>query len=143
VPTEKPRGQPKPPAVQPIAPTLNSPGYALWIPEWFPALTNKLLTCHWAKAGRLKQADKDVVALYFGRSGIPTALSKRRVDLHFIVPEGKRRWDEDAAWKSGLDSLAACQALRDDGPKWCKQGDVFWSRAMSEAWGTQILLRDL
>jgi hypothetical protein len=134
---EKPRAQPKPAKIE-----GPEPAYCLWIPWWFPTTSNKLLTCHWAKAGRMKQADKDMIAAYFSRSGIPTALMKRRVDLHCIVPAGKRREDEDAFWKSGLDALVACGALKDDSPRWCEKGRVYWSRALSGVWGIMVLLRD-
>ena len=116
---------------------------AVFIPGWFPTPLNKLMGGHWGTAHRRKSADAETVCRSVRAGGIVPASGPRRVDLHLVVPKGKRRCDRDAFWKSSKDALVQCGALVDDTPRLCRDGQTTFSRADDEFCGTLILLEDL
>lgn len=109
------------------------------IPDWHPTPLNKLMTTHWAKAGRMKKVDRGMVAAYF--CSTPKAIKPRQMDLHIYLAKGQRACDPDAYLKSLLDALVHCGALKDDSAKWCRIGAIEFTRADSPA--TRIVLTDL
>lgn len=121
------------------------PCQSLWIPNWTPALLNQVMRGHWSNGGRLKKADKDIVAFYFSQAGLTKATGPRRVSMVFILPKGKRMFDRDAPWKSAKDALAACGALLEDTPRLCIDGPVSYARAIGaeSVVGTLICLEDI
>jgi predicted amidohydrolase len=116
---------------------------ALFVPSWFPTPLNKLLTCHWGKAGRMKAADAALVALAARQAGIRPATGPRRLDMHLILPKGKRVADTDAYWKVAKDALVGCHVLVDDTRRLCRDGQITFSRAETDFWGTLIVLTDV
>ena len=110
------------------------------IPRWRPTSLNSLMNSHWAKAARMKKADKSMVAIYC--SGMPKAKGKRRVTFNILLGKGQRRTDPDACLKSGLDALVACGMLVDDSDKYCEIMPVTQFR--KPGWyGTLIALEDI
>ncbi len=123
---------------------LQGPCQSIWIPNWQPALLNKLMQGHWGNSARQKKADKQIVAFYFAQSGIPKATGPRRLSMMFVLAKGKRLFDRDAPWKSTKDALAACGALWDDTPALCVDGSVSYARALLECTaGTLLMLEDI
>ncbi len=123
---------------------VQGPCQSIWIPNWTPALLNKVMHGHWSNGARLKRADKSIVAFYFAQSGIPKATGPRRLSMLFVLAKGKRLFDRDAPWKSAKDALADCGALLDDTPALCVDGAVSYARALLECTaGSLILLEDL
>ncbi len=124
---------------------LQGPCQSIWIPGWFPAPMNKLTTSngHWSTTGRLKKADKDIIAAYSVYA--TKATGPRKVSILLILPKGKRMPDEDSLEKSVWDSLVHCGRLVNDSPKWCRRGaPPAYARALLECQpGTVILLEDL
>jgi len=82
------------------------------IPNWVPARLNQLLGGHWAKAARLKRADRDTLALAFRQT--PRATGRRRVAFTITLGPRMRAGDSDAYFKSLLDGLVQCGQLVDD-----------------------------
>lgn len=91
--------------------------WTLNIPGWHPTPLNKLLG-HWAKAGRLKSHDKEIIGKAVMAGGIPEAFAKRKIELLIIHPPGKRFCDPDAYSKSLLDALTANKVLFNDSHQW-------------------------
>ncbi len=121
-----------------------TPAFAFWVPSFVPTTLNKLMTCHWGTAGRLKQDDKEMIGTYFKCSGIPKATGPRRLSFMVVLPKGKRFPDKDSFPKVVRDALKSCGALLDDTPRLCLDGKVSYARAMGEdAWGTLVLLEDV
>ncbi len=115
--------------------------YVIDIPNWHPTPLNKLLTCHWAKAGRLKKADRDMVAFYAKVANVPPAEGRRRVSLTITLAPGQRGGDTDAYWKALLDSCVACGLLKNDNRQWCELAPVAFQRG--ETRSTRIELEDM
>lgn len=89
------------------------------IPDWHPTTLNALLEVHWAKAGRLKRGDAELVAYYLKIAGVTAATRKRRLTYTIVYKAGPGgRADSDAHDKSFRDALTLCGALVDDSPKW-------------------------
>lgn len=115
----------------------------LWLPGWAPASLNSLLGHH-MKAARLKSADREMVRRAVLVHDARKATGRRKVDLHLVMEQGRRRTDPDSAWKSCLDSLVSAGLLVDDNPTKCVLGRVTHSKALDGApWGTFILLEDV
>lgn len=110
------------------------------IPGWRPTPLNQLLG-HWARAYHAKRHDAEVIAVACLACGVPSAACRRRVDLEIVLPKGVRAYDHDAHWKSLLDGLVECGALRNDSPAWCHQGEVRIARG--ERLVTYVWLEDL
>jgi hypothetical protein len=144
---EMPKNSPKQAIRAPVSPTLNSPGYALWIPEWRPTLVNELRATpyrHWSAPYKKLKRDKKVIEEAFVRSGQPKAWGPRRVSLLFVMPKKARMFDRDAPRKSINDALVACGALINDSPAYCYEGPVHYARALLDCtWGTLIQLVEI
>lgn len=117
--------------------------HAMFIPGWLPCSLNKLLGSHWAKAGRMKAADREQIAAAVKVYGIPVAQCKRRIDVTYILPPGKRASDPDSQYKSLLDALVHAGALRNDSHVWAEPRTPRVARGPAEAAGTLVLLEDL
>jgi Holliday junction resolvase RusA-like endonuclease len=101
--------------------------WGMEIPNWRPAALNELMGNH-GKAGRLKQADRNVVIGYAKLRRIPAAMVKRRVSLTITLPKGQRRWDVDAFQKSVLDACKHAGIIVDDRDLWVEWGGVKYER---------------
>jgi Holliday junction resolvase RusA-like endonuclease len=117
----------------------------LYLPNYSPISQNELQEAHWAARARMKKSDMEIIAYYAtlqGLMGGPLPDCKRRVELRFVVPKGKRRCDGDNVKKSLLDALVACGLLRNDSPVWCESPEPVWARSEStrEAF---VILTDL
>lgn len=118
---------------------------SLRIENWHPARLNQFMGRHWSGGHKLKKLDREVLFLATG----PTCKynqyeGRRRVSLHLILKPGQRSGDPDAYWKSLLDALVACHALRNDSNRYCELGPVTFGRAKKgEWWGTVITLEEL
>lgn len=96
---------------------------------------------HWAVRCKLKKRDREWIGALAKVNGLVPATGKRRVSLLITLAKGKRRPDEDAWWKSILDSLFKAKMLVQDSPKWCKTGDVTYERTGKN--GMVITLEDI
>jgi Holliday junction resolvase RusA-like endonuclease len=116
---------------------------AVYVVEFRGHLTplNRLVGCHWGTAQRRKKADKAVVALACKLAGVPPAVTRRRVSLVVTLAPRQRAPDSDAWFKSLLDALTACHAVKDDNPVWCELGPVTYARGPARR--TTITLEDL
>lgn len=114
--------------------------FVIEIPDWHPARTNQLyekafgaVTTYRFAGGRLvprtfrpprkkKNLDAQIVAHYAKLAEIQPATYKRRVHLHLVFANGSRArmGDVDAYWKSLLDALQKCKAIRNDNDTWCQ-----------------------
>ena len=126
-----------------LAPATSHGGarFEVTIPGWHPTTLNELMNCHVMKAGRLKDADKLNIAEACYRGNVTAAIGKRRVSLIVTYAKGARRHDKDAWWKSTLDALVRCQALRNDSVHWVEHGAIEYVRASERAFG--IVLEDV
>jgi len=86
----------------------------LWIPGWHPTPLNKLLRSHWGTAAKLKAKDRKIITTAARAYGVAPAPGRRKVSLFLVLGKGQRAADPDAFWKSTLDALVACGALKDD-----------------------------
>lgn len=98
------------------------------IDHWHPTPLNELLNCHWAERGRKKKADAQIVGVSVRGADVPRASLPRLVALEITLGKGQRAADPDAYWKSLLDGLVACGALKDDSRQWCHLGEVSFVR---------------
>jgi Holliday junction resolvase RusA-like endonuclease len=117
--------------------------YTLHIPRWQPRRLNELLSCHWAKAARLKRADRQMIAAYARKAKTPQATGKRRVMLTILLKPHQRGADPDAYHKSYLDSLVYAGLLIDDNRQHVELAPVQYRRAGEQDWGTIVALEDI
>jgi hypothetical protein len=115
--------------------------FGIIIPDFAPTRTNALLGSHWAKAGRLKRIDREMIGGYFLVGRFPKATGKRRVRLRVVVDGVGRMGDPDGYLKSCLDALVKCGALLDDSARWCELETPVVERGDSPR--TEIILTDL
>lgn len=115
--------------------------HTLTIADWHPRRLNELLGCHWAKAGRLKKADRQLIAVMANNANTPKATGKRRVRLHLVLAPRQRAGDPDCYWKSLLDALTACGLLVDDNRQGVELIAPTFSRGPRKA--TVITLEDI
>jgi hypothetical protein len=116
--------------------------YRITIPKWRPTRDNQLSGgSHWAKKNRLKKTDKDFVATYAMRLGIPPATGKRRVSLEITLSGRQKETDPWAYCKSLLDALVACRMLVDDSARFVEFVPATYTRG--DDGGTVIVLEDL
>jgi hypothetical protein len=119
----------------------NPPWIELHIPRWHPATLNKLVR-NYQQASRLKGLDRQMIAVHY----MPYPAcgeTKRRVTLTITLQPGKRAPDPDAYWKSTLDGLVKCGALKNDSHKWVMLAPVIYVRGTDTDWGTDIVLEDM
>ncbi len=105
--------------------------FTIRIPSWSPVPLNQLLSKHWGKRGKIKNADAAIIGTYFLLSGTPVATGKRRVSIHVVWAAGKRMPDPDSLLKSTNDGLVKCGALKNDSAAWSEIGEVSFSRGNS------------
>lgn len=117
--------------------------HAIFIPGFFPTPLNKLLSSHWSFASKLKLEDREKVAIACKLYGTPPAECKRRIDVTYIMPPGKRAIDPDGTYKSLLDALVHAGALKNDSHVWAEPRTPRVARGPVEAAGTLVLLEDL
>lgn len=108
------------------------------IPNWHPARLNELMRGHWSNGARRKRADRATIANYCRLANVPPAESKRRVRLTIVLGKGQRGGDPDAYWKTTLDALTKCKALKDDNRQWCELVPVEFDRAEAKATVIQL-----
>ena len=113
--------------------------HVLTIDGWRPVSLNYLLKSHWAKRGRRKRRDRDMVALHALSQCVPQATGRRRISVQV---EGMGPLpDPDNLLKSLLDALIGCQLLVDDSGAWCELGTIEVVRGRADR--TVITLEDL
>jgi Holliday junction resolvase RusA-like endonuclease len=115
--------------------------HKLKIDGWIPTSANRWAGHHWTVKHRYKKADREIIAVYAARDGIPRATGRRRVDLVVVLAKGQRTPDADNLWKSTLDGLVACGLLTDDNSRGVELGTVRFLRGEKRA--TRIDLHDL
>ncbi len=108
------------------------------VKNWVPTPLNRLMTCHWANAGRLKKLD--LMVLQVASNGLPRAAGKRRVRMTVTLSKYQRAPDPDALWKTTLDALVHARMLINDSHLWCELDPVEFMRGTEQA--TTILLMD-
>ena len=91
------------------------------------ARLNQLLG-DWRSAARLKKRDRAIVALACHEAGVLPAEGRRHVSLCVTLGPRQRAADPDAYFKSLLDALTSCGALRDDSRQWVELGAVTFER---------------
>lgn len=124
------------------APTAAATGrWELFLRGFRPASLNELLSGGRWGAARLKKRDRQWIGFAAHLARVPRATGRRRVSLHITLPASQRRWDEDALYKSALDSCVSAGLLIDDGPKWCALGPVTYERTGTLS--TTITLEEL
>jgi hypothetical protein len=92
--------------------------YRVEIPGWWPSLLNHFIYRHWSVMSRMKRQDRETLYMACLAAGVRRADGKRRVTLTLVLGPRQRRCDGDAPWKSLLDGMTKCGALRDDSPDW-------------------------
>ncbi len=123
-----------------LAPDPRAAGrWTLTIEGWHPTPLNKLLTSHWAKAGRMKKAD--AATIEHELKSVPVATMPRRVSLRIILEPRQRACDPDAYWKSLLDAMVAAGKLVDDNRQWCETTPVEFERGKAKA--TILTIEDI
>lgn len=109
--------------------------------DWHPARLNELLNVHWAKAAKRKKADRDMLFVCCHNQGVTVAKRKRLVEMTIRLAPKQRAGDPDCYWKSTLDALVHCGAIKNDSHKWVELAPVKFERAESKS--TTIYLTDL
>lgn len=109
--------------------------------NWTPVRLNQLIGYHPMTAHRHKRKDRDLIHVYCLRAGITKATGKRRVHLTIMIPPRGRAADPDAYWKSLLDGLVHCGALKGDSRQWVELAPVTFIKAQHK--GTLITLEDI
>ncbi len=102
--------------------------WTIRIPGWHPTSVNKLIGGHWSIGRKKKKADMAVIGLYVQRCGIPPAVGKRKVSVHFVLAPKQRASDPDNVCKVLFDGLVHAGAIRDDNRKWIEQTPPTFSR---------------
>lgn len=115
--------------------------WTVGIPGWHPRRVNEWDGRHWASRSRAKKSDRQVVALCCLAARVPPASCRRRVTLTITLGPRQRGADPDSYWKSLLDALVACGALRDDRKEWVELAPVRYDRGPARA--SRITLEDL
>lgn len=115
--------------------------YRIVIPNWRPSNLNAMHRVHWAARGRMKRADREMIAAYAKLAETPWAKTKRRVSMEITITGRQQSTDPDALWKSTLDGLVACGLLEDDSAEWCELGGV--SHTRGDKTETIIVLEDI
>ncbi len=108
------------------------------IAGWHPARLNHLMRGHWSNGHRLKRLDKNLVALSVLGAGVPRAEDRRKVELTIVLGPRMRGGDPDAYWKSLLDALVACGALKGDSKEWVEYEQPTYARSAQHATLIQI-----
>jgi hypothetical protein len=135
--------------------------YVIEIPDWHPIKANqlhergfgqatttrivggRLVSKHYYRKRKAKADDAAMIGTYVKVAELPPATYKRRVHLalHFKQGSRERGGDVDAYWKSLLDGLQACKAIRNDNHLWCEIMPVTFTRGDERK--TVITLTDL
>jgi hypothetical protein len=113
--------------------------YSEAIPNYQPTPLNKLLSCHWAKRGRLKRSDYQIIGHYLGH--IPKATGKRRVTVTITLAPRQRAGDPDSYLKVLGDALVNAEILLDDNRQWVEWAPVEFVRGPGSQ--TRITLEDI
>lgn len=92
--------------------------YTVEIDNWHPASVNKLMGRHHMNRHRIKQADMQMIGVYFYKAKVPKAEGQRHVAMDIYVAGGGRAPDPDNLFKSALDALVKLGYLKDDSGKW-------------------------
>lgn len=103
--------------------------WTLRIKGWIPASDNKLAgRAHWAKKRDIKDADYRALYSAAMLSGMPAADGRRKVAIHVVYPEGRRRFDHSNLKKSCFDGMKRAGIIKDDSPTWLEDEGVTDSR---------------
>lgn len=111
------------------------------IPDWHPVRLNELMGRNRFVIHKRKKADRELIAFYCLQAQIPPAVGLRRITLTIILGPRQRAADPDAYWKSLLDALVQCKALKSDDRFGVECVPVRYERADRKA--TVIQLEDL
>ncbi len=111
------------------------------IDRWHPTALNRLMHGHWATGARRKKVDRRIIEAYCYLAQVPPAAVKRRVTLTIVLGPGQRAPDPDSLWKSLLDGLTHCRALKNDSRQWVELMPVEFERGKEK--GTRIVLEDV
>lgn len=88
------------------------------IDGWHPISVNKMFAMHWAKRGKMKKQDAEIVKLEGISKNITQAKGKRVVRVTVVLgPKQKRPPDDDNLRKSLQDALVKAGYLIDDSAK--------------------------
>ena len=115
--------------------------YTITIPRWLPPTANQLMRGKLRDRIKLGKAARQMVGWYWWESKHRLATGKRRVGLRVTAGPGRRFGDADAYWKSVLDALTACGAIRTDSHLWVELSPVEFVRGTEDE--TQITLEEL
>lgn len=115
--------------------------FEVTIHGFHPTRLNVLKSAHWAKSGRLKYSDAEIIGGELRRAGVTGAIGKRRLCLVIVLGPGRRAPDPDAHFKSALDGLVRCGALKDDNRKWLDLMPTRYERQSSPS--TRIIIEDI
>lgn len=119
---------------------MNVATWRVEIPDWHPARLNQLLRNRWVRRD-LRQLDDDMVAAYCRLAEVTRATLRRRVSLEITLTPRQRGADPDCWWKSVLDALVNCGAIRDDSVRWVELGAVVVRKGKRRQ--TIILIEDV
>ena len=134
----------KPPRVFGRLPPAGAHGTArfeVMIEGWHPAKLNQLNVGHWGRRRKLKDIDAKVLANECDRARVSGAIGKRRVTLTITLAPRQRAADPDAYWKSLLDGLKRCGALREDNRHWVETPPPIFERGPCAK--TLLLIEDI
>lgn len=112
--------------------------WSFTIDDWLPCTTNQLLRAV-GRRGRLKRSDRELI--WWASLALPKATGKRRVSAKFVYPKSARMRDVDSMQKSLLDSLAQCDLIKSDHPRWCELGP--WTSVRGERLATVVTLEEV
>lgn len=115
--------------------------FEIVIPDWHPTRLNELIGRNRFVIGRRKKQDREFLAVYCELANIPPAAGKRRLTLKITLGPRQRAADPDAYWKSLLDALVHCKALKSDDRFGVESLPVEYDRAKSKR--TVIVLEDM
>lgn len=111
------------------------------IDNWRPPTLNDLMRRTIHARIRLEKSCKQIVGVYFFKSGIPKASGSRRVGLHIVLGPRQQPCDVDAPWKALLDALKDCGAILGDTAALCRTDHPTFTRGLRAS--TTIILEDL
>jgi hypothetical protein len=116
--------------------------WELFIPGHRIATKNELTKdgCH-MRAARLKRIDRELIAIYAAKAGVPAATGKRRFSMVVTMAGRMKEVDPDALWLSALDGAVAARLLVDDSPRFVELGPVVQVKGAEKS--TRIILEDV
>jgi hypothetical protein len=108
---------------------------------WQPYRLNEFIDRHWYVAGKMKFEVATRLSEELRNAGFYAATGRRRVTVVIIKGPRQRSGDTDAYWKSLLDGLERCKAIRGDTMEWIKP--VREDDERGPVKGIRIILEDI